>query len=279
MCRWKSASRRTRSRSAKCSRTIEAALAGQASTLAEQQYAQALTAEAIKNGLEKTAAAHHLQVVTTQPLDHQGVIASLPDSTQLLAKAFAAKQGDPPQAAPTGEGYAIFQVTGIVVAHAPTFADWKTHVLDDYRHEQLPALLSQKTKDLADKAKAMNDLAKAAKAVGATVKTSDLVGATGQVPDLAQLGQVAPQLFDLIPGAHQRTHQCRSYRRGGEVRWTRTSLRPTRSQRTSTRRGTNSWTESRNEAFTVFMSNMWNDYKKHNRIGFNAKVQQQSPGK
>ena len=124
-----------------------------------------------------------------------------PTVRSFLAKAFEAKQGDPPQSAPTGEGYAIFQVTGIVAAHAPTFADWKTHVLDDYREEQLPALLRQKTKELADKAKAMNDLAKAAKAVGATVKTSDLVGAHGQVPDFGQVGQVAPQLFDMNPGA------------------------------------------------------------------------------
>ena len=93
-----------------------------------------------------------------------------------MSKAFQSKQGDPAQYAPTGEGYAIFQVTGIEAAHAPTFADWKTHVLDDYRNEQLPALLNQKTKELADKAQASNDLAKAAKEVGATVKTSDLVG-------------------------------------------------------------------------------------------------------
>jgi len=66
-------------------------------------------------------------------------------------------------------------VTGIQPAHAPTFADWKTHVLDDYRNEQLPQLLTAKTKELADKAKAGNDLAKAAKEAGATVKTSDLV--------------------------------------------------------------------------------------------------------
>ena len=37
--------------------------------------------------------------------------------------------------------------------------------------------------------------------MGATVKTSDLVGETGQVPDLGQVGQVAPQLFDMTPGA------------------------------------------------------------------------------
>ena len=178
LCRWKSARQAHTQPLSEVQPAIQATLAGQASKLAEQQYAQTLTSEAIKNGLEKTAAAHHLEVVTTQPVAHQGVIAALPDSSQLLAKAFEAKQGDPPQSAPTGEGYAIFQVTGIVPAHAPTFADWKTHVLDDYRDEQLPALLSQKTAELAAKAKAMNDLAKAAKAVGATVKTSDLVGAT-----------------------------------------------------------------------------------------------------
>ena len=38
-----------------------------------------LTSEAIKNGLEKTAEAHHLQVVTTPPVNAQGVIAALPD--------------------------------------------------------------------------------------------------------------------------------------------------------------------------------------------------------
>ena len=36
--------------------------------------------------------------------------------------------------------------------------------------------------------------------MGATVKTSDLVDASGQVPDLGQVGQVAPQLFDLSVG-------------------------------------------------------------------------------
>ena len=123
-----------------------------------------------------------------------------PTAQALLTKAFQSKQGDPAQSAPTGEGYAIFQVTGITAAHAPTFADWKSHVLDDYRAEQLPALLRQKTTDLATQAQATNDLAKAAKAVGATVKTSDLVGETGQVPQLGEVGQVAPQLFDLAPG-------------------------------------------------------------------------------
>ena len=37
--------------------------------------------------------------------------------------------------------------------------------------------------------------------------------------------------------------------------------------------------ESRNQTFSVFMSGIWNDYKKHNLIRFNAKAQeQQGPG-
>ena len=142
--------------------TIQATLVRQKSAQAQQNFAQQLTSEANKDGLQKTAAAHHLQLVTTQPVAQEGVIPGLADSTQVLKLAFAAKQGGAPQSAATGEGYAIFQVTGIVAAHAPTFADWKSHVLDDYRTEQLPALLSQKTKELAEKAKELKDLAKAA---------------------------------------------------------------------------------------------------------------------
>jgi peptidyl-prolyl cis-trans isomerase D len=257
---------------------ILAALVRQNSAVAQQNYAQTLTSEAIKNGLEKTAAAHHLDLVTTQPVASNGVIPALPDSAQLLAKAFAAKQGDPPQSAPTGEGYAVFQVTGIAPAHAPTFADWKSHVLDDYRNEQLPVLLTQKTKDLADKAKQMNDLAKAAKEVGATLKTSDLVGPTGQVPDFGEVSQVAPQLFDMTAGAISgpidtgRTGVVvkiidRQEPSGDEVA---KNFDQTRDQLLD---------ERRNEAFSVFMSGVWNDYKKKKRINFNAKAQgPQLPG-
>jgi peptidyl-prolyl cis-trans isomerase D len=256
---------------------IQATLVAQASKLAEQQYAQTLTSEAIKNGLEKTAAAHHLDVVTTQPLAHDGVIAALPDSTQLLAKAFQAKQGDPLQSAPTGEGYAIFQVTGIVAAHAPTFADWKTHVLDDYRNEQLPALLGQKTTELAQKAKAMNDLAKAAKAVGATVKTSDLVGAGGQVPDFGEVGQVAPQLFDMNVGAI--SGPINAGRTGVVVKiLDKQEPTPDEIAKNFDQTRDQLLAERRNEAFSVFMSSVWNDYRKHNLIRFNAKaLGQQAP--
>ena len=245
--------------------TIQATLFRQRAAAAEENYAQALTSEAIKNGLEKTAAAHHLEVATTPLLGVQGVISALPDSSQIIGKAFESKQGDPPQFAATGEGYAIFQVTGVEAAHAPDFASWKSHVADDYRNEQLPALLAQKTTELAAKARTMNDLAKAAKGVGATLKSSELVGQSGQVPDLGQVGQVAPQLFNMKPGEISGPI---SAGRTGVVAKIVDKQEPTadeiaknfdqfRDQILDQRRG---------QAFNVFLSTILDDYKKHNRI-------------
>jgi peptidyl-prolyl cis-trans isomerase D len=258
--------------------TILATLTRQAQASAEDNYAQLLTSEAIKNGLEKTAAAHHLDVVTTDPVAHDGVIAALPDGAQVLAKAFAAKQGDPPQSAPTGEGYAVFQVTGIVPAHAPAFADWKSHVLDDYRQEQLPLLLAQRTRALADKAKATNDLAKAAKAEGATVKTSDLVGESGQVPDFGEVGQVAPQLFDMSVGAISGPIDAG---RTGVVVKIDDKQEPSADEIAKNFDQTRDelLDQRRNEAFSVFVSSTFDDYKKRKLIVINAKPQgPQLPG-
>ncbi|MGB9407229.1 MAG: peptidylprolyl isomerase [Terracidiphilus sp.] len=245
--------------------TIQATLIRQKAAAAEENYARTLTSEAIKNGLEKTAAAHHLQVETTPLVGVQGVISALPDSSQIIGKAFESKQGDPPQFATTGEGYAIFQVTGIAAAHAPSFADWKSRVADDYRNEQLPGLLSQKTQELAQKARNLNDLAKAAKGMGLSLKTSDLVGGIGQVPDLGQVGQVAPQLFDMKPGDISGPINAG---RTGVVARLVDKQEPTaaeiaqnfdqaRDQILDQRRG---------EAFNVFLSTILEDYKKHNRI-------------
>jgi peptidyl-prolyl cis-trans isomerase D len=251
--------------------TIQATLIRQKAAQAEEAFAHQLTSEAIKNGLEKTAAAHHLEVVSTPFVPSTGVIAGLPDGSQVIAKAFAAKQGDPAQSAPTGEGFAIFQVTGIQAAHAPAFADWKTNVARDYADEQLPALMNQKTSELAAKAKEMGDLGKAAKALNATLKTSDLVGQSGQVPDFGQVGQVAPQLFDMAVGSI--SGPINTGRTGVVVKLLdkqepsadeiAKNLDQTRDQMLE---------EKRSQAFGVFMSGILDDYKKHNRIRVSAKA-------
>jgi peptidyl-prolyl cis-trans isomerase D len=248
---------------------IVSALSREAAAQAEQHYAQQLVAEAAKDGMAKTAAAHHLALVTPQPLDRQAVIPALPDSAQLLGKVFTAKQGAVPQLAPTGEGYAIFQLTDITPAHAPAFADWKSHVLDDYRGEQLPTLLAQKTKDLSEKAKSMNDLVKAAKAVGASVKTSDLVGLADQVPDFGAVGQVAPQLFTLAVGAISGPINAG---RTGVVARIVDKQEPSGDEiaRNFDRTRQQILEQRKQEAFSVFMSGVWNDYKKHGRIRMNS---------
>jgi peptidyl-prolyl cis-trans isomerase D len=244
---------------------IQATLIRQKAAATEENYARMLTSEAIKNGLEKTASAHHLEVVTTPLVGVKGVISALPNSAEILGKAFDSKQGDPPQSATTGEGYAIFQVTGIAPAHAPNFADWKSHVADDYRNEQLPVLLSQKTQELAEKAKNLNDLAKAAKGMGATLKTSDLVGLTGQVPDFGQVGQVAPQLFDLKTGDLSGPI---SAGRTGVVAKLLDKQEPTADEIAQNFDQTRDQIldQRRGEAFNIFLSTILEDYKKHNRI-------------
>jgi peptidyl-prolyl cis-trans isomerase D len=259
--------------------TIKGTLIRQKAAQAQENYARTLTSEAIKNGLAKTAAAHHLELITTPLVGSQGVISSLPDGSAVLAKAFQSKKGDPPQSAPTGEGFAIFQVAEIAPAHSPAFAEFKTHVLDDYRDEQLPSLLSQKTKALSEKAKNGNNLAAAAKAVGATMKTSDLVGLSGQVPDFGPVGQLAPQLFNMEPG--NISGPINAQRTGVVVKITDKQI-PSADEiaRNFDQTRDQLLEQRRSDVFSVFMSGVLQDYKKHNRIRLNAKEQQnpETPG-
>jgi peptidyl-prolyl cis-trans isomerase D len=244
---------------------IQATLIRTQTAAAETSFAQQLTAEAAKDGLAKAAAAHHLQVVTTQPLGRQGVVPALPDSSQLLTKAFQSKAGDPPQAASTGDGYAIFQVKSVIPAHAPAFADWKSNVLSDYRDQQLPALIDAKTKQLANEAQSENDLAKAAKAAGAKLETSDLVTQSGQVPDIGQLGQVAPQLFKLNVGNISGPIDTAS---AGIVAKILDKQEPTQDE-IAKNMGTlrdQLLEQRRDAAFNVFASNMLDNYRRHGLI-------------
>lgn len=257
--------------------TIQATLIREKSTAAQEAFAKALTSEAIKNGLDKTAAAHHLELVTTPPVNAQGVIPALPDGSTLIQHAFESKVGDPPQSAPTGEGYAIFQVKNVVPAHAPTFADWKSHVLDDYRNEQVPALLNQKTAELAAKAKAANDLAKAAKEVGASFKTSDLVDQNGQVPDLGDVGQVAPQLFQLAPGTMSGAINAG---RTGVVAKVVDKQQPSDADvaKNLDQMRDQLRNQKQDEAFQIFANTVISDYRKNGRVRINAKSQSPIPG-
>ncbi|MGH7192436.1 MAG: peptidylprolyl isomerase, partial [Candidatus Saccharimonadales bacterium] len=179
---------------------VKANLTQQDQTQAAQKYATQLQTQAQQEGLLKMAAQNHLQVVTTDPVASGGVVSGLADATQLLTHAFTMKPGAPPATASTGDGYAVFKVLSVVPAHAPTFDVYKSHVLEDFRNQQIGALVRSRTQQLAIKAKEENNLAKAAKEVGATLKTSDLVDSTAQVPDLGSMSDQASVAFTLQPG-------------------------------------------------------------------------------
>jgi peptidyl-prolyl cis-trans isomerase D len=181
--------------------SIVVQLQTQKSAGAAQSYAAQLAAEARKDGLAKTAAAHKLHVITTDYVAKTGIIPSLADSTSLLAAAFDAAKGAAPEPASTGEGYAIFQVEDIQAAHAPDFASYKSHILDDYRAQKTPELLNAQLIKLSDRAKVLNDLHKAAAEMKIEVKSSDLVGRDAQVTDIGALSGAASVVFTMPKGA------------------------------------------------------------------------------
>jgi len=168
---------------------------------AEQAFAAQLATEAKKDGLEKTAAAHGLHAVTTDYIGKDGTIGGLSDASALLAQAFTTDKGAAPATVSTGDGYAVFQVVDAKAAHTPDFAEYKSHILDDYRDQKVPQLVQQETTKLADRAKVLNDLKKAAAELKVPVKSSDLVGEDGQVPDLGAMSGPASVAFSLAKGA------------------------------------------------------------------------------
>jgi peptidyl-prolyl cis-trans isomerase D len=250
-------------------------LSSQKAAGAAQSYAAALAAEAKKNGLEKTAAAHHLTVTTTDYLGKTGTIASLPDSTSLLAAAFDAKKGDAPQTASTGEGYAIFQVADIKPAHAPEFAAYKEHLLEDYRAEKTPELLNAQLIKLADRAKALGDLHKAAEEMKLTVKTSDLVGRDAQVPDIGSLTGAASVVFTMPKGGI--SGPVNEGVNGAVLQLT-DKIEPTPADVAANFAATKDklLNQQRQEAFSVFVSSLLERYEKAGAIVYSKK--QTTPG-
>jgi peptidyl-prolyl cis-trans isomerase D len=167
---------------------------------AEQQYANQLANQVKKDGFDKTAQAHNLRVVTTDYLARNGVIAGVSDGSTMLTQAFTAAKGAAPASVSTGDGYAVFQVEDVKPAHAPTFDEYKSHILSDYRDQQVPTMLNAKLNKLAQRAKELNDLHKAAAELNIPVKSSDLVGKDGQVPDLGSMSGQAAVAFNLSKG-------------------------------------------------------------------------------
>ncbi|MBT9333153.1 peptidylprolyl isomerase [Paracidobacterium acidisoli] len=253
--------------------SIVQALASETKTRALQSYAAQLAAEAQKSGLAQTASAHHLQLVSTDFVQNGATLPGMTDSSKLLAAAFAAKKSAPPQASAAGDGFAVFQVADVQAAHAPGFDEYKSHVLDDFKDEQVPQLLARKTNELADRAHAENDLDKAAKELGATVKTSDLVGRDQQVPDVGQLASAAPALFDLNIG---QISSAINTGQAGVVAKLTDKQQPAADDVAKNLNTTREaiLNQRRDEMYEVFVSSLEQRYQKSGRILLNRKAQQ-----
>ena len=173
----------------------------QKSGAVEQSFATQLAAEAKQSGMDKMAAAHGLHPATTDYVGKESVIGGLADGAQLLTQAFTATKGAAPASVSTGDGFAIYQVVDVKPAHAPDFAEYKSHILDDLRSQQVPQLLNAKLTKLEDRAKVLNDLKKAAAEMNIPLKSSELVGKDGQVPDIGAMSGPASVAFTLAKGA------------------------------------------------------------------------------
>jgi|SRR5579875_258530 len=179
---------------------ISGKLTAQKFVAAQNALAAQLASEAQKNGMAATAKAHNLPLTTTDFVTRDGTVPSVPDPAALLSAAFGAAKGAAPQTVSTGEGNAVFQVVDVRAAHAPAFADWKSHVLDDYRDQKVPALLTAQLQKLDARAKQLGDLRKAAAEMNVPIKTSDLVGRDGQVQDVGSMSGDASVIFSLPKG-------------------------------------------------------------------------------
>ncbi|MBS1816105.1 MAG: peptidylprolyl isomerase [Acidobacteria bacterium] len=165
----------------------------------QAQFAQTLQAEAQKSGMEKTAAAHHLQVQTTDYLPESGTINGVTDSSAITAAAFQAKKGEI-KTVTNPEGLALVQVVDIKPAHAPTFEEWKNNIANDYKQEQIPQMLMQRLNKVTELAKQTGSLKTAAAQLKLDVKTSDMVGKDGNVPELGLMSGPGAVAFTLPKG-------------------------------------------------------------------------------
>jgi peptidyl-prolyl cis-trans isomerase D len=255
--------------------SIVDALTKQKEAQAEQAFVNQLATEAQKTSLSQAAAAHHVPVVTSDYVANNATLPAISDSSKLLTAAFATRPGSAVQVASTGDNsYAVFQVLDEKPAHTPTFDEYKSHILDDFRDQQVTSLLARKTNELADRAHAEHDLAKAAKEVGATIKTSDLVGRDQQVPDVGSLASAAPALFDLNVGE---ISSAINNGATGVVAKIVDKQQPSADDLAKSLDSTRDTilNQRRDQMYEVFMSNLLATYEKSGRVLLNRKLQQQ----
>ena len=179
---------------------IEPIIKQQKAQQAADSEANALLAQARSGGLDKAAAAKNMPAVATDFISRTDSLPGIGSSPQFTEAVFSAAEKSPPDEVQVPQGFVIFELEAIKPPGTPTFEEIHSRVETEFKNERAGALLTQKTRELSDRAKADHDLKKAAKELGATMKTSDFVLPEGQVPDIGSMSGAASVAFTLKPG-------------------------------------------------------------------------------
>jgi peptidyl-prolyl cis-trans isomerase D len=179
---------------------IEPILKQQKAAQAAQKEADALLTQAKAVGLDAAAATEKIPVINSDFFARKDILPGLGQAAQFMDAVFTAADKSPPEMAPTAQGFAVFQLLAIKPPETPTFEEIRSRVENEFKADRSSVLLSQKTQELSDRAKAAHDLKRAAKELGAEVKTSDFVLPDGQVPDVGSMSGQAAVAFNMKPG-------------------------------------------------------------------------------
>jgi peptidyl-prolyl cis-trans isomerase D len=179
---------------------IEESIKQQKAAQAAANQVNALLGQARTVGLEKAAAAKGLNVVSTDFVSRTDSLPGIGNSPQFMGAVFGQAEKSPPDQVQLPQGYAVFEVTAIKPPATPTFDEIRSRVESEFKNERVAALLTQKTQELSDRAKAEHDLKKAAKEAGAAIKSSDFVLPDSQVPDIGSMTGAAAAAFTLKSG-------------------------------------------------------------------------------
>ena len=167
---------------------------------AAENESNAVYSEARARGLEKAAADHHLEIVTSDYFTQNDSLPGIGSAPDFMQAAFTVKPKSAPELARTAQGYAIFEITDSKPPSTPTFEEARARIESEFRSQRAQEMLTKKTQELSERARALHDLKPAAKELGATLKTSELVTAQSQVPDLGALSGPAAVAFELAKG-------------------------------------------------------------------------------
>jgi len=179
---------------------IEPVLKRQRGQQIAQKQAEELLKQARAQGLDAAAAAQGVPVITSDFFGRKDTLPGLGPATQFMDAVFTEAEKSPPDVASASQGVVIFQLLAIKPAATPTFDEIRTRVEEEFKNDRSSVLLSQKSQELSDRAKAEHDLKRAAKELGATIKSSDYVLPDGQVPDIGSMTGQASAAFNLKPG-------------------------------------------------------------------------------